>query len=247
MDETESLDDRSAGEPPAAGMEMPEFSPVLREMLHEQIYNVLKRNLMMGRFAPGQKLPLRGLAKSLGTSLMPVRDALQRLESLGCLALNGNRTMTVPRFNDKELQDICALRILLEGRAAEQAAINRDREQLIELNGFCAEIETAVLKEDLDLFLEANYKFHMMIATMSGIAFIGDLLESLWMRMGPVVRQAKLRPQHLRQAAKFHRMAYESIAERDPVGAASAIREDVSGCYGSDLETPPAEGSNQTV
>lgn len=245
--ETFSLDESTSTGSPAPDQEMPELAPVLREMLHEQIYNVLKRNLMVGRFAPGQKLPLRGLAKSLGTSLMPVRDALQRLESLGCLSSNGNRSMTVPLFSDDELQDICALRILLEGRAAEQAAINRDKAQLADLNRFCSEIEKAVAKEDLDRFLEANYKFHMTIATMSGIAFIGDLLESLWMRMGPVVRQAKLQPRHLRKAAEFHRLAYTSIVNGDSEGAAAAIRDDVQGCYGTERDDAEDGGSELRI
>ncbi|MDQ1850675.1 GntR family transcriptional regulator [Gemmobacter fulvus] len=50
-----------------------ELEPIARHILHEQILNILKRKIMMGGFAPGQKLPLRALAKSLDTSLMPVR------------------------------------------------------------------------------------------------------------------------------------------------------------------------------
>jgi DNA-binding GntR family transcriptional regulator len=209
---------------------MPDLRPVLREMLHEQIFSILKRNLMMGRFAPGQKLPLRGLAKSLGTSLMPVRDALQRLESLGCLVSTGNRTMMVPLLSIKELEDIRTLRLVLEGAAAEGAATLRAEDELAELRKDCLEIETSAETHNLDLFLEANYKFHMTIAAMSRLAFIGNLLESLWMRIGPVVRQSKPDQDHIRKAVKFHWKAYEAIAAGDPAAATAAIRDDILGC-----------------
>jgi GntR family colanic acid and biofilm gene transcriptional regulator len=208
----------------------PDLPVVLREMLHEQIFGVLKRNLMMGRFAPGQKLPLRGLAKSLGTSLMPVRDALQRLESLGCLVSTGNRTMTVPVFSIKELEDIRTLRILLEGTAAGNAATLRTEDELADLKQYCIDIEISAETHNLDLFLEANYKFHMSIAAMSRLAFIGNLLESLWMRIGPAVRQSKPNEDHIRKAVKFHWRAYQAIATQDALAAVTAIRDDILGC-----------------
>ena len=122
-------------------------------MLHEQIYDMLKRNLMMGRFTPGQKLPLRGLAKSLGTSLMPVRDALQRLESVGSVVSTPNRTMMVPIFSTKELQDIRTLRSILESAAVERAVENRTDEELEKLKTHVADICRSAEINDLDLFL----------------------------------------------------------------------------------------------
>ncbi|UZE50920.1 GntR family transcriptional regulator [Rhodopseudomonas sp. P2A-2r] len=212
---------------PTDALDLP---PVLREMLHEQIFTLLKRNLMMGRFAPGQKLPLRSLAASLGTSLMPVRDALQRLESIGCVISTANRTMMVPSFSIKELQDIRTLRMLLEGTAAERAAIERTDAELADLRRYCTDIETAADTHNLDLFLEANYNFHMAIADMSRISFVSNLLEPLWMRIGPVVRQSKPDQAHIRKAVKYHLKACSAIAERDPVAAAAAIREDIMEC-----------------
>src|SRR5271156_44576 len=136
-------------EPAVSGGHEPDLPPVIREMLHEQIFTVLKRNLMVGRFAPGQKLPLRGLARTLGTSLMPVRDALQRLESVGCVVSTANRTMMVPVFTNKELLDICTLRTLLEGATAERAAIERTDAELETLLHHCNQIEKSADTHDL--------------------------------------------------------------------------------------------------
>jgi GntR family transcriptional regulator, colanic acid and biofilm gene transcriptional regulator len=206
---------------------MPDLPPVSREMLHEQIFTVLKRNLMMGRFEPGQKLPLRGLAQSLGTSLMPVRDALQRLESMGCLVCTANRTMMVPIFTAKELLDICTLRVTLERTTAERAAVERTDQELEVLRSHLEIIRRSAKTNDIDPFLEANYHFHMAIAEMSRLAFIGHFLEPLWMHVGPTIRQSVPSDALLQSAAKNHQEVFDALAARHPQAAAAAIEKDI--------------------
>lgn len=209
----------------------PELSPVSRDMLHEQIYEMLKRNLMMGRFTPGQKLPLRGLAKSLGTSLMPVRDALQRLESVGSVVSTANRTMMVPMFSSKELHDIRILRTILESAALERAMKNHTQEQLAKLKVFVSDICHSADVSDLDLFLEANYHFHMLIAEMSDLSFISQLLEPLWMHIGPSVRQSVPNDALFRSSAQNHIDVYDAIVAGDVETAIAALQNDISEGY----------------
>lgn len=209
----------------------PDLSPVSRDMLHEQIYEMLKRNLMVGRFTPGQKLPLRGLAKSLGTSLMPVRDALQRLESVGSLVSTPNRTMMVPIFSSKELRDICTLRTILETAAVERAATLRTEEELKTLRLHVDDIRRSATADDMDLFLEANYHFHMLVADMSRLSFLGQLLEPLWTRIGPSVRSSVPNEVLFQSAARHHQHVYDAIVDRDPKAAIAAIQEDIMEGY----------------
>ncbi|EYR78358.1 transcriptional regulator, GntR family [Shinella sp. DD12] len=219
------------GEAPFGGANAPELSPVSRDMLHEQIYEMLKRNLMMGRFTPGQKLPLRGLAKSLGTSLMPVRDALQRLESVGSVVSTPNRTMMVPIFTTKQLQDIRTLRSILESAALELAVVNRTDEELEKLKAHVADICRSAEVDDLDLFLEANYHFHMLIAEMSRLSFIGQLLEPLWMHIGPSVRHSVPNKTLFYSSAQNHKDVYDAIVAGDAKAANAALQRDISEGY----------------
>ncbi|MCO5069593.1 MAG: GntR family transcriptional regulator [Rhizobiaceae bacterium] len=209
----------------------PELSPVTRAMLHEQIYEMLSRNLMMGRFSPGQKLPLRGLAKSLGTSLMPVRDALQRLESVGSVVLTPQRTLMVPLFTSKELHDISVLRKAIESAALERAVVNRSKYQLDQLNERVKDICKAEKNNDIDLFLEANYHFHMIIADMSDLSFIRQSLEPIWMKLGPTVRQSVPDDDLFRSSAQNHIDMYEAIAAKDGEAALRALHRDISEGY----------------
>lgn len=198
-----------------------------KEMLHEQIYDRLKWNIMTGRFVPGQKLPLRGLAESLGTSLIPVRDALQRLESIGGVVMTGNRTMMVPNLSTKEYHDISLLRVLLEGTAAEAAAQLRTDAEMAVLAGYCDDTERSESLGDIDLFLEANYNFHRTIAQASRIAFIGNLLDALWLRVGPLVRQTTPSEADIRSAVRLHWRICKAIGAGDGKTAAEAVREDI--------------------
>ena len=73
---------------------------------------------MAGRFQPGQTVTLRGLARSLGTSPMPVREALRRLIAERALDLGPNRSARVPVVTSAKYAEICEVRIALEGLAA---------------------------------------------------------------------------------------------------------------------------------
>lgn len=215
----------------SSGERTPDLSPVSRDMLHEQIYVMLKRNLMMGRFTPGQKLPLRGLAKSLGTSLMPVRDALQRLESVGSVVSTPNRTMMVPTFSSKQLRDICTLRTILESATVERACDSRTDEELGQLQAHVADICRSAETNDIDLFLEANYHFHMLIAEMSRLSFISQLLEPLWMHIGPSVRHSVPDETLFQSAARNHTNVYDAIVSRNAKAAVKAMQKDISEGY----------------
>lgn len=205
----------------------PELPALSKDLLHEQVYDVLKHNLMRGRFAPGQKLPLRGLAGSLGTSLMPVRDALQRLEMVGGVVMNRSRTMMVPVYSEKIFNDIIKLRVLMEGETAQDAAIHRTEEHLVTLRQACRDTEASASPYDIDLFLDANYTFHMTLAEASAISFIGSILEPLWMRLGPLIRESTPSQADIRKAAHLHMLTYTAIAEQNPQAAKEAVIRDI--------------------
>jgi DNA-binding GntR family transcriptional regulator len=198
-----------------------------KNKLHEQIYEQLKWNIVTGRIAPGQKLPLRGLAERLGTSLIPVRDALQRLESMGGVVMTAGRTMTVPSLSTKEYHDISMLRVLLEGTAAEAAARLRTEAEVSVLARYCDDTERSEKIGDVQLFLEANYNFHMTIAQISRISAIDNLLDALWLRVGPLVRETTPTEADIRSAVRLHWRICKAISAGDGPQASDAVREDI--------------------
>ena len=89
---------------------------VERATLQEQIYRQLRDRIMSGFFQPGQALSTRSVAEAVGVSVMPVRDALRRLEVENALVVGHNRALEIPRLDIETLGEISATRTALLGR-----------------------------------------------------------------------------------------------------------------------------------
>src|SRR3990170_3638999 len=98
------------------------LQPVEGGTLGGRVYNQLRDFLMVGGVQPGEKITLRELTSAFGTSLMPVREAVQRLAAEGALEALPNRAIRVPLMTKGRVQEILHIRLTLEGMAVEQAA-----------------------------------------------------------------------------------------------------------------------------
>ena len=84
------------------------ISAVGRETLNDRVYRELKKSIMSGAFKPGSELKLRSVAEALGTSLMPVRDAMRRLVAERALEMRPSRIITIPVLSaDQFLGNSC--------------------------------------------------------------------------------------------------------------------------------------------
>lgn len=207
------------------------FAPVARETLHEQIYQRIKERLFSGQFYPGQKLPLRSLARALGTSAMPVRDALQRLESIGVLTATANRTMAVPVFTERQLQEIRDIRVALEGLAADWAAKEALPSDIAALEAPLLRMEASARTGNSAEFLEANWVFHFAVARAAHSEMIVSMIEPLWLKLGPAIRLSKPEPSRVVAAVPCHRVIFEAIRTKDGSRARAAMITDITGCF----------------
>src|ERR1700756_2443283 len=98
------------------------ISAVGRQTLNDRVYRELKKSIMSGAFKPGSELKLRSVAEALGTSLMPVRDAMRRLMAERALEMRPSRTIAIPVLSADQFLEIRAIRLLLEGEAVTRAA-----------------------------------------------------------------------------------------------------------------------------
>src|SRR3954470_18965844 len=90
----------------------------VRGHLQNQVFERLRRGLMVGAFVPGQVMSLRKLANGFGTSPMPIREALTRLVVVNALEETTNGSVCVPRLTSGRLAELFSVRELLEGAAA---------------------------------------------------------------------------------------------------------------------------------
>ena len=155
----------------------------------QETYVTLRQWVAVGRFLPGERLKLRDVAADLGVGVMPVRAALQRLAAEGALSYSPNRGVAVPRVSPAEFDDILQTRLLLEGEAAERGALRlstADREALREDVGLMA---VALSQHDAKAYLTANENFHVRLYRAAGSPLLMMLIETVWLRIGPLSNQ----------------------------------------------------------
>src|SRR5258706_1352403 len=92
-----------------------------RDTMRVRVYRALARGLMAGMFKPGEAVTLRTLAHHLGTSAMPVREAVSRLIAERALVLLPNRSVIVPRMSRARFNELTKARQILEGHVTENA------------------------------------------------------------------------------------------------------------------------------
>src|SRR5699024_10732466 len=98
----------------------------LKSRVADQVYDAIYNAIMSGEFEAGRRLQIRDLATELGTSVMPVREAITRLEQAGIVETGPYRGAVVKGFSSEELHNIYQVRKLLEADAA-QSPGNRYR------------------------------------------------------------------------------------------------------------------------
>jgi len=129
------------------------------EPLGDRVYATLREYLRSGRIPTGQPLQEAALAEQLGVSRTPVREALARLASDGLVVAEG-RSFMVPALNVGDLEDIYALRFLLEPEALRLVAASRpERKALAPLRAAMEEMLAAHETGDGAAFMDANYRY----------------------------------------------------------------------------------------
>ncbi|MFX0542252.1 GntR family transcriptional regulator [Roseovarius sp. S4756] len=158
-----------------------------KESLGSAIYDRVSQDLVRGKLRPNQKVTIRGLAETLGTSSTPVRDAVQRLLQDNALEQRSLRDVRVPVPTMAQYQEIAALRAELEGMAAAEAARVATPQDITSLRRIIARNEEAIAAARWTRAAELNQQFHFALAEVARMPMLLDILTRLWLRMGPLI------------------------------------------------------------
>lgn len=130
----------------------------------------LERMILAGDIAPGSKLNEAVLAKALGVSRGPVREAFRALEESGLVRLEKNRGVYVRQIPIEEADDIYELRAVLDDFVGRRVAATATPEAVRALRADIARMERATARNDVDSYLTANLDFHERLVTLAGNA-----------------------------------------------------------------------------
>jgi DNA-binding GntR family transcriptional regulator len=196
--------------------------------LGEQAAQSLRTALRRGELLPGQRLTVRDVASTLDVSLTPAREAINRLVAERVLELSGERVAIVPVLTRARYGELCEIRLNLESLAARASCLLMDDETVAYLERLYAAHAKAYAARDAKASLRCNEDFHFTIYAKAGKSYLLQLLETLWLQVGPSMNL-------LFHAAysedwkpgRNHRAMLDAIHRRDPAGLARAVRRDL--------------------
>ncbi len=201
---------------------------VAQAPLNERIYQSVKWSLIIGEYFPGSVLSIRSLAKKMGTSTMPVREALARLSSERLLQSSVKRSYKVAQLDSRRVSDQFFLRARLEGIATELAVPNLTATQIDDLESLAQMMVRDIETGGNENYIVRNYNFHFAIYAASQNEELFWSIERLWALTGPYLAQV-VRSQNMPEEWQvMHSEIASAIRSRNADKAARLIEKDIS-------------------
>lgn len=191
----------------------------------EFVFAALRDAIWDGRFAPGERIPEEEIARSLGVSRTPVREALRRLQERGMLAVGAGRTLVVAELSKQQVLELYAMREILEGSAARFAARHANDTEIDMLHRLLGELDKQ--RNDPRLSVSLNRRFHRAICEAAHnrylIATLDGMHDALALLNGNTFRV----PNRRSESDAEHRRIVRAIERRDADAAEEAARDHV--------------------
>lgn len=153
-----------------------------RNLLGDQIVDLLRERIIGGRLRPGTPLVERELAAQLGVSRIPVRDALMQLESEGLVVAKSNGRCVI-EITERDIHELYQVRLVLEKLAVRLAAENASEADIAALCNKAQEMQRAIADNDRLAYRRNDLETHRLIWEMSGNA---HLVRTLHAMLGPI-------------------------------------------------------------
>jgi DNA-binding GntR family transcriptional regulator len=200
-------------------------SPIRRDSIEDQIYRSLRRQLLEGEYEDGERLVQQVVAERMGTSRIPVRDALKRLEADGLLVKDENGGYYCRAFGLEDVDEVYRLRMLLEPYALRYAVPNLDDDLLQYLHELLLAMDRAVEEQDQERYLDLNREFHMTIYEAGQRPRLVQIIKGLWSGR-PLFVAGDLGKT---KAVKEHRLIMQAIEKGDAEQAADLLYRHIEG------------------
>ena len=193
----------------------------------DDVYARLRQWVTVGRFLPGQRLKIRDVAAELAVGHMPVRAALQRLAAEGALINVPHAGVAVPRMAAAELDDLLQMRMLLEGEAAERGAAMLSGPQRTAMRRLCKQMSAALTRGDFVAYLSLNENFHVLLYRAAGSPLLYGLIDTLWLKAGPISNQLFDAPEAAAVLNDAHEDLVKALARGDSAAVRRAVEKDI--------------------
>lgn len=215
----------------AAGRDPDRTNPpkVLSSAKGKEAYHAIQEGIHVGRYPPGARLKEVDLAAELGMSRTPIREAIRQLERDGVVQVTPNRGAAVREWTPDDVEDVYALRAVLEGFCASRAAVRMDTMSIAHLSELHEEFQRQLdePEPDVETLIRLNAAFHQAIVNGSGNARAAEVLPQATEVSREIKRAFWESPRAREITLVYHREIVESIRSRDAVRAEAVMRSHV--------------------
>jgi DNA-binding GntR family transcriptional regulator len=183
----------------------------------------MRKAILAGKLAPGEKFSEETLAASLKVNRVPLRDALRRLEAEGYLAFVSHSEIAINKPTVDEVEDYYSIAGALEGLAARLAIERASAEEISRLGELHQLLRDAYRTKDLQNYFNANSKFHGFIAEMARNERLYRLIHQLRQEIQKTRILALHLPQRLDYSMREHDQILDAFLKRNPGLAESLV------------------------
>lgn len=201
--------------------------------LSQQVYGCVKDAIMSLEIPPGSKLVESELAKAMGTSVTPVREALRLLQSEGLVRLTYSRSALVLGLSLSDIRDLYEVRALLEMSAVRRSVPRLGEEDLACLERIVREAKAALECGDLAVFSEKNREFHVELCRHAENRYLMKLLNDMTdqlhrIRVAQQKQAVQLAEEASADALRAHWNIIDAVRAGDAELATELIHKDVT-------------------
>ena len=190
---------------------------------HDRVYRQLRSRIMHGEMDPGSSLTLRGIGQEFDVSMTPAREAVRRLVAEGALSLSSSGRVSTPELSNDRIEELAALRALLETELASRALPRAHMALIDRLTMINHSIAEAIVKKDAVGYIRYNLEFHRSLYLRAQAPAMLALAETVWLQLGPTMRllYGKL---NRTESPKNHMLILAALRAGDEPGLRLAVR-----------------------
>ncbi len=187
-----------------------------RYSLRGKIFHRLREDILSGKYEDKEELREAAIGEEMGVSRTPVREALRQLELEGLVTVIPNRGAFVSGITPKDMQDIYAMRALLEGLCARWAAQQIDAKQMEALEETIVLSEFHASKNHAQQLTELDSQFHEILYESCGSKMLKHQLKDYHAYVRRARRRMLSENARGMEAVGEHRRIMEAIREKNP-------------------------------
>jgi DNA-binding GntR family transcriptional regulator len=188
----------------------------------EAAYRYIRSAIQGGQLQPGERLRESELAKQIGLSRTPIREALSRLQTEGLVAHDATRGVVVAELDYSMVTELYFMREVLEGTAARLVAQHASDVEISILEDLCQQYEAALGNEAA--LTASNRRFHDTLYRCSHNRYLLNMVTVLHDALSLLGATTLSQPERADETLREHRAVVAAVRARDPDAAEQALR-----------------------